>query len=67
MLKPKAPDADAAARAKRQRKDAKLAQRRRFGETLRAGPATPCASFLASFNRVVDSREDAKAGAGAGE
>ena len=50
------PEAEAAVRAKRQRKDAKLAHRRRFGEPLRAGPATPCASFLASFNRVVDSR-----------
>jgi len=38
----------------RKSKDAKLAHKYKFGETLRAGPATPCSSFLASHNKVEE-------------
>jgi hypothetical protein len=60
MLKPKAKDSRDVAALKRKKKDAKLEHRRKFGETLRADSATPCACFLASFNRVVDSAEQTR-------
>ena len=35
-------------------KDAKLVQKAKFGETLRATPETPCSSFLDSYNKVEE-------------
>jgi len=32
----------------------KLAHKYKFCETLRAGPTTPCASFLTSYNKVEE-------------
>ena len=54
MLKPKATDPIAIAALKRKKKDSKLAHKHKFFEVLPADSTTPCASFLASYNRVVE-------------
>ena len=40
--------------ARRLATDAKLTQRAKYGETLRATPETPCTSFLNSYNKVEE-------------
>lgn len=35
-------------------KDAKLAQKAKFTETLRGTPETPCAAFLVSYNKIEE-------------